>query len=158
MSFRKVKESVTKKDIHITYEFQVGLLVYAVEFFGNREDLEVVFVIADIQGTDEELRDQLSQVRKEEVAIEDIPDIKEKILEYPDEDWAVGNPIAVFTTVMTIIEKVATKYDVKCVTFSATSEKKHRIYKRMFQSRFKGWRLKEVPGLGGHGFTFELCR
>ena len=158
MSFKKTQESITRKNIHVTYEFQVGLLVYQAEFFGNREELEVVFAITDIIGTDEEFKDYLSKVRQTEIDLEDIHGIKEEILESPDEDWMVGTSIAVFSTVCKLIEEVVIKHDIKCITFSATSEKKDRVYQRMIKSYFKGWQLKSIPGLGGIGFTFELCR
>lgn len=156
LSYRKVSESTTHSRLYIEYEFQVGFFTYAVEFLGDREDLEVTFTITGITGSDEEFREYISKMRREEVALEDVPAIKEEILEYPEEDWAVGNAMAVFATVWQLVEEVAIKHDVRCISFSGTSEKKTRIYEKMVRSRFKGWQVNLIPGIGGH--TFELCR
>lgn len=57
-----------------------------------------------------------------------------------------GHNIKVFSTVVEILRKLLTEYDVKILSFTAEEPNRRKLYLRMIKKLIPDWRVYEIPG------------
>jgi hypothetical protein len=150
--FQKTIENFGGSRNLVGYQFEVGPLVYEVYCFGNNDYWSIGFRIADVKGTNEELAEYFSTVYRRKVNSYDVPHYRRNILNNPTDDLGIVNATTVFATVIDIVKDLDNAHPVRCLSFSATSGKKSRLYSRLVRAYMPDWDVND------EGLSFEVCR
>jgi hypothetical protein len=153
VAFTKTMDVISDNWTFVIYEFWIGPLKYEVSFSGAEGNFSVMFETTDVKGTDEELLEYFSKMSRRNIRLVDIPQIRYEITYHSTSDLGVGNAPAVFATVVDTVKDMVDSHDVKCLVFSATSDKKASVYSRLVKVFSGEWVLKNQQYK-----SFKLCR
>jgi hypothetical protein len=155
--------------------FVVGPFKYSVSFYpesegrGSRPTLttRVEFQLVDIDATGEELvklmsKTEQGKIEEQPMSLEIASDIKRRISRsHRYDELAITGPyvLRIFGNVLNIVKDYMKKnrFKVNCLSFSADSSERVRIYQRMAKSAFPGAGIKTGPSPWGEGTEIKVC-
>jgi hypothetical protein len=162
-------------DVTTSARFIVGPFVYSVAFYpesagrgSSTSTIRVEFRLVDIDAMGDELVALMSRAKRGEtgeksLSLEEASKMKRQILKNQSYDeLAITGPyvLRIFGSVLSIVKDYVKKnrFKVSCLSFSADSQDRARIYQRMAKSAFPGARMEASPSPWGLGGTeIKVC-
>jgi hypothetical protein len=141
-------------------EFNVGPFLYGIYFVPiGKSSADVEFELIDIEATDEELVQIISQIEKRPVSLGEARYIERQILDTNSHGLLnLGGTysLKIFGTVLRIIQNYVQKNKVKCIHFTSASPGRTDLYSRMMKRAFPQATV-HLKSLGGQGTDFRVC-